>query len=171
MAEVEEVDKDGIAGFKEEMRQSVREMNKQWGALANKWGTLVGDLAYPSMPRIIQEFFGKEVRDIMMTRRMKLPDGRVYEYDVIAITDDLVVLNSTKSTLQDEYVDEFIQEIDRFREVFPEYQKYPIVGVLATLSVTEDILVFAEKKGFLVIAIGDELMEVQNHAGLEPKRW
>jgi hypothetical protein len=42
---------------------------------------------------------------------------------------------------------------------------------LATLAVEESVLTYAEKHGFLVLAVGDEVMEVKNHPGFEPKRW
>jgi len=46
-----------------------------------------------------------------------------------------------------------------------------VVGILATLAVDESVLNYAEKLGFLVLAVGDELMEVKNRPGFEPKRW
>ena len=157
--------------FKEDGQRQIREMNKKWGELANKMGTLVEDLVHPSLPRIVLEFFGQEVRDFMINRRKKLPDGRVHEYDAIAVTDELVVLNSTKSTLRSEYINQVAAEIEGFREVLPEYRGYPLIGVLATLSVQDDILKYAEKQGFLVLAVGDQIMEIVNHEGFEPRRW
>ena len=157
--------------FKEDGQRQIREMNKKWGELANKMGTLVEDLVRPGLPRIVLEFFGQEVRDFMINRRKKLPDGRVHEYDAIAVTDERVVLNSTKSTLRSEYINQFAAEIEGFREVLPEYRDYPLIGVLATLSVQDDILKYAEKQGFLVLAVGDQIMEIVNHEGFEPRRW
>ncbi|MGA7982947.1 MAG: hypothetical protein WCA32_22325, partial [Chromatiaceae bacterium] len=43
------------------------------------------------------------------------------------------------------------------------------MGILATLAVDESVLNYAEKQGLL--ALGDEIMEVQNRRGFEPKRW
>ena len=61
--------------------------------------------------------------------------------------------------------------IDRFREFFPELRDRPIVGMLATLAVDESVLRYAEKRGFFVLAVGDEVMEFKNRPGFEPKRW
>jgi hypothetical protein len=46
-----------------------------------------------------------------------------------------------------------------------------VVGILASLAVEDSVLAYAEKQGFLVLAVGDQLMDVQNHPGFEPKRW
>lgn len=38
-------------------------------------------------------------------------------------------------------------------------------------SVAERVIKYAEKSGFLVIAVGDKLMEVRNSKGFLPKEW
>lgn len=163
--------KEEMRDFKEENRQQIREMNRQWGDLANKLGTLVEDLVYPSLPRILREALGQEILDLGPRRKRRLADGRVKEFDAVAVTADLVGLNSTKATLTSADVDRFVKDIATFREFFPEYRELPVVGILATLAVDDSVLNYAEKTGFLVLAVGDELMEVKNRPGFEPKRW
>ena len=107
----------------------------------------------------------------MVRRKRKLPDGEVREYDAIAVTAELVCLNSTKSTLRSADVDRFVEEIDSFREFFPEYQRLPLVGILASLAVEESVLNYAEKQGFVVLAVGDQVMEIKNRPGFVPKWW
>ena len=63
---------------------------------------------------------------------------------------DLIGLNSTKATLRPEDVTGFVVDIAAFREGFPEYQRLPVVGILATLAVTETVLDYAEQTGLLV---------------------
>ena len=163
--------KDEMAGFKDEARQQHREMNRQWGELANKLGTLVEDLVSPSLPRIIESRLQETVLDLMPRRRRRLADGRVREFDAIAVTARLVCLNSTKATLRSADVDRFVEDIAVFRAFFPEYQHLPLVGILASLAVDVDVLAHAERTGFIVLAVGDELMEVKNRPDFEPRRW
>ncbi|KAB2930648.1 MAG: hypothetical protein F9K25_08885 [Candidatus Contendobacter sp.] len=163
--------KDEMRAYKEENRRQTREMNRQWGDLANKLGTLVEDLVYPSLPRIIRDTLGREILDLGVCRKRRLADGRVKEFDAVAVTADLVGLNSTKATLISADVDRFVADIAAFREFLPEYGALPVVGILATLAVEESVLNYAEKAGFLVLAVGDEVMEVKNRPGFEPKRW
>ena len=160
-----------MTSFKDEMRQQNRDMNRKWGDMANKLGTMVEDLVAPSLSRIVEEQLGEIVLDLMPRRKRRLPDGRVKEFDAIAVTSNLVCLNSTKASLRSADVDSFVTDIGVFREFFPEYGALPVVGILASLAVEDSVLAYAEKQGFLVLAVGDQLMDVQNHPGFEPKRW
>lgn len=157
--------------FKDEMRQLNKDMNIKWGEMANRLGTIVEDLVAPSIPRIIKEEFGLEVTDLMVRRRKKLQDGTTLEYDAIAATDGHVYLNSTKSKLRSLDIDRFIDEIEGFKKVFPEYKKDALIGIAASLYVDESVITYAEKKGFLVLSTGDQLMEVKNTKGFKPKTW
>lgn len=163
--------KDEMRAYKEEALEERRHWNRQWGDLANKLGTLVEDLVYPSLTRIIRKTLERDTIDVMIRRKRRLTVGRVREFDAIAVTADLVCLNSTKSTLRSADVDRFPEEIAAFREFFPEYHALPLIGILASLTVEESVLAYAECQGFLVLAVGDELMEVKNRPGFEPKRW
>jgi len=163
--------KDEMSDYKKENSNQIKEMNRQWGELSNKLGTMVEDLVYPSLTRIIQDVLGLETDRIWVRLKQRLADGRVREFDAVALAGDLVCLNSTKATLRSADIDRFVKDIDAFREFFPEYAERPVVGMLATLAVEESVLNYAEKTGFLVLAVGLEIMEVKNHPGFEPKRW
>ncbi len=160
-----------LRAFKDEAREQNRERNRQWGQMANKLGTIVEDLVAPSLPRLIEGKFGKPVLDLMIRRKRRLADGRVREFDALALTSELLFLNSTKSTLRQADVDGFPGEIAAFREFFPEYAQLPLIGVLAALGVEEGLLHYAEKQGFMVLATGDQLMEIRNTPDFQPKRW
>jgi hypothetical protein len=164
--------KDEMADFKDEIRLQNKEMNRKWGDLSNKLGTMVEDLVAPSLPRIIESMLQEPVLDLMQRRRRRLADGRVREFDAVAVTASSLCLNSTKATLKSAAVDRFVEEeIPAFREFFPEYAGLPLVGILASLAAEDSVVRYAEKKGLIVLATGDELMEVKNSPGFEPKPW
>ncbi len=163
--------KDEMSAFKEENRQQRREMNIKWGELARKLGTITEDLVVPSIPRIIREKYELETADLMVRRKKRLTDGSTKEYDVIAVAGEYVFVNETKSTLHSEDVNDFIKDIQEFREFFPEYEKNKVVGILASLYVDEGVVKYAEKAGFMVLAVGDALMEIKNTRGFKPREW
>ncbi|MBZ4193758.1 MAG: hypothetical protein LAE24_05545 [Candidatus Contendobacter sp.] len=164
--------KDEMKAFKDEMRQANREMNRRWGELANKMGTLVEDLVAPSLPRVVQKILSQEVADLSVRRKRRLPDGRTWEFDGIVVTaGGQVGLNSTKSTLRSADVDHFTKEVVAFREFFPEYVDYPVVGILSSLAVEESVLNYAERCGLVVLGVGDQVMEIKNRPGFSPKFW
>jgi hypothetical protein len=164
--------KDEMRGFKDESRRQIKEMNLKWGELANKLGTLSEDLVAPSLPRVAREVFGIEVTDLMPKRKTRLPDGRRKEFHAIAFGGDLIFLTSVKSTLRSaDNIDRFVREIQEFREFFPDYAPRKVVGIAASLSVDPSVVAYAENTGFLVLAVGEQLMEVQNSPGFRPKLW
>jgi len=163
--------KDEMRAFKDESRQINREMNMQWGAMAKKMGTMTEDLVAPSIPCIVREEFGLELESFGIRQRRRLPDGRTKEYDAVGAAGDLVFVDSTKSTLDASDVKDFIEDILVFRDFFPEYREKKLIGILATLRVEENVLKHAEKQGLLVLAVGDQLLEVKNTPGFKPKEW
>ena len=163
--------KDEMKGYKDENKEIIRDMNKKWGEMANKLGTIAEDLVYPSIPRIVQEEFGLDVWDLRVRWKRKFEGGRVKEYDAVGVAGDYVFINSTKSSPQNRDVDELLAEISSFREFFPEYKTKKIIGMIAGLSVEESVLWYAEKEGFMVLATGDELMEVKNAGGFRPREF
>ncbi len=164
--------KDEMGEFKDATHQANRDMNRRWGELANKMGTLVEDLVAPSLGRIVKDLTGQDVVDLSV-RRKRQHNGQSQEFDAIAITADRQIgLNSTKSSLRSADIDHFIdQELPAFRRFFPEYADYPIVGILASLAVEDSVLNYAERRGLVVLGVGDALMEIKNHSGFIPKYW
>lgn len=157
--------------FKDDRKQQNREMNMKWGQMAKKLGTITEDLVAPSIPRIATEEYGLEVTFLGIRMKKKLRDGRIKKYDAIAVADECVFVDETKSTLDSEDVKDFIKDIQEFRDFFPEYKKNKIIGILASLYADEGVIRYAEKSGFLVLAAGDKLMEVKNSKGFKPKEW
>jgi len=74
-------------------------------------------------------------------------------------------------TLRSGDVDSFMSDIAEFRTFFPEHDALPLVGILVSPGVEKNVLTYAEKQGFLVLAVGDELMEIKNQPGFKLKRW
>lgn len=163
--------KDEMRAYKEESRQQNWEMNRRWGEIANKMGTLVEDLVAPSLPRIMQALVGETAFDLTVRHKRKLANGRVREFDAVLVAENVIGLNSTKSTLRSSDVDKFADEVSDFREFFPEYTALPIIGLLASLVVDQSVLNYAERRGLVVLGVGNELMEIKNHPGFVPQRW
>lgn len=163
--------KDEMSGFKKESEAQARRMNEKWGELANKMGTFVEDLVYPSMAGTIRQKFSLEAEMLGIRIKKRFPGGANYEADAIALAGEYVFLNSTRSSLDNRAVNDFIKEIPRFRQFFPEYADRKLIGILASLYIDESVVKYAERKGFLVLGVGIELMEIKNTPGFTPKEW
>ncbi|MBI3599859.1 MAG: hypothetical protein HY097_04360 [Nitrospinae bacterium] len=107
--------KDEMREFKNEAEKDRKRMNKQWGELANKLGTLVEDIAAPSIPRIAEERFKVEIEYLAVRVKKKKIEGLPEkEWDAIAVSSDTVFSNYTKTTLRAKDVDDFLEEIKIF---------------------------------------------------------
>jgi hypothetical protein len=147
-------------------------MNKQWGELANKMGTLAEDLVAPSLPRILREVVAcpkdERVSMAVRVRRSHLTQkGLMQEFDVIVSCGDYALFNETKSSLTPADVDTLLSKLASARDYFPEYQAHKIIGSVATLYIDSSLIRYATRYGILALAVGDELMDVMNEPGFE----
>ena len=162
--------------FKDEMRSEHRNLNKQLGEIANKQGRMTEDLVAPSICRILQEVvdcppsYGCGL--VVRIRKVNPKDrSRTREFDAIAECGDYVLVNETKSSLAPVDIDKLMDTIAIVREYFPEYKDRKIIGALATLYVDESLIKYASRKGIIVLAVGEELMDIVNEPGFKPAEF
>ena len=150
--------------FIEEMKRDRQEMNRKWGDLAKKMGTLVEDIVAPGLPDAIRSTFGLEVEDIMerRKRRKRGDKSRRREYDVIAVADGKVFVVEVKSSLDSKDVDSAKKALEEFFAFFPEFKGKELVGVVSSLSVDESVIYYATKHGILVLTMGGEYLRFEN---------
>ncbi|MGA7979405.1 MAG: hypothetical protein WCA32_04165 [Chromatiaceae bacterium] len=158
---------DEMREFKDESRRDRQRMNKQWGDIANRLGTLVEDIVAPNLPRVAAELFSCEIPDLFAVRLVRRFDGETREYDAMIVCPRVVLINETKSRLLDIHVDAILDKLAELPRVFPEYADKQPIGILASLSPDEGVVRRATCKGVLVMGMGDETMEVLNPNALE----
>lgn len=78
---------------------AMKRMNRQWGELANKMGTLVEDIVAPNLPRVAAELLGCACPEFFALRVVRHLGGETREYDVLVVCPDAVLVNENKSKL------------------------------------------------------------------------
>lgn len=159
--------KDEMLAFKEESQRERRSMNKQWGDLANRLGTLVEDIVAPNLPRVAAELFSCPVADLFGVRVVRRFGGETREYDALLVCSEVVLVNETKSRLTDAHVEGILERLAEIPRVFPEYADRRAVGILASLYPDASVVRRATRRGVLVMGMGDETMQVLNPEALE----
>jgi len=161
--------KNEMSGFKDEMREfkdeSVRDrkrMNKQWGDLANRLGTLVEDIVAPNLPRVASELLGCEHPSLFALRVVRHWQGETREYDALVVCDKAILVNETRSKLLAAHVDAFVAKLEELPRVFSEYAGRRVVGVLASLAIDVGAVAYATRRGVAVLAMGEDSMEILN---------
>ncbi|GAB6161238.1 hypothetical protein JCM12298_03970 [Desulfothermus naphthae] len=155
--------KDEMKVFKDEMRKEVKQINKQWGALSNKLGTVVEDLISPAIPSVLKKYFNCDPEEVSI--RVKKKKGNMRdEFDAVAVCEKSVFLFEVKATPRPEYVIEFHEKkAKRFRELFNEHKDKKLVLIFGSIRLEEDILNLLTKKGIYGMAYRDwEYMDILN---------
>ncbi len=153
-----------MRAFKDEVNGD-RRMNKMWGELANKMGTLVEDIVAPNIAGVARRYFGAEDLEDFMIRRRKRntkDENKIREFDVIAVWDDKVIINETKSTPRMDYINEFIEVLKEIIDYFPEYRDKQIIPIFSSLYLPEDIVDYLTRNKIYAMGMNDDTMDLLN---------
>jgi hypothetical protein len=165
--------------FENERIALEKQMNKKWEKLVMKMGTLVEDIVAPSIKGAAVELFGFKRIDFFGVRveKTKVNDrGAQREFDVIAVGEDKVILNETKTKPSSGEVKEFIDflKTGEFYDYFPEYKEKKLIPIFSTLYMPGDVVKRLTKKRIFAMAMSETVMTILNFEecrprGLKPK--
>ena len=155
---------------REESRAFRREMNKKWGDLANKMGTIIEDILAPNLRRLAREHFHFEpILDFMIRRSRRCP-GRLEqwgEFDTIVVGSDAVILGEAKSNPSIEWVDVFAEKVASFFDFFPEYQGRRLILVFGSWAISDALVDRLTGHRIYAMRMGEETMELVNATQIE----
>lgn len=163
--------KDEMQAFKDELRDENRRMNKRWGEISNKLGTLVEDIVAPAIDPMIEKYFGMEPIETSIRIRRRKGNLKA-EFDAIAICEHCVFLFEVKSTPRKDYIKEFLElQIPRFRQLYPEFESKRLYPVFASLRIEQPEVDFCTENGIYAMAYREwDYMDLLNYEELEPQR-
>lgn len=161
--------KEEMSDFKEEMsdfknwsQQNIKNMNKQWGELARKMGTITEDLVAPALRPVLSKYFNCDLK-MEGQRIRKRIKGEEYEVDAIALCDDKVFMIEVRSTPKVEYLNEIIEKSKGFYDFFPEYRDKKLVIIFGSIVFPDNVIKYATKKKVYVMAYREwEYMDILN---------
>ncbi|MDI3517694.1 MAG: hypothetical protein PWP09_1760 [Thermotogota bacterium] len=158
--------KDEMRAWREEVDKDRKAMNKRWGELANKMGTLVEDIVAPAFPEVIERRFGGDILMQMINVKVKDPEDRhrTKEFDLIAVSEKAVYWCEVKSNPNMECIERFVEalkEKELFR-FFPGYRDKELVGVFASLNLPEEVVNYLSRRGVYAMGMKGEYMDILN---------
>jgi len=156
--------KDEMREFKDESIADRKNMNKKWGELANKMGTVVEDIVAPSLGGIAREYFKVDEFDFFAVRlKKKNHDGNVRrEFDVVAASRDYFFVVETKATPRTEYIRKFIELVPELASWFPDAKDKKIIPVFASLYMPEDSIAYLTNNNIFAMAMREDNMDLLN---------
>jgi len=156
------------------VEQELKAARQRDAELSDKMGTLAEDMVAPSIPRILAEIIGCTDTPRMEGVRMrkKIADGRVKEYDVVAVCADFILVNETKTRLRPADITEMAEHLTQeVHDFWPEYTNKTIIGSLAALYVDPSLVTHGERHGLIILGVQEGLMTILNQPGFTPKQY
>ena len=109
--------------------------------------------------KVAEELFYRNVKNIFLQKNMALENVRrnvkkkgIAEYDIVATDNGRVLIIEVRNTMERHMIDEFPdRKIPKFKQVFPEYRDFHLIGGIGALVMQDAVGRYAEKKGLYVM--------------------
>jgi len=163
MAKEAERDRKSAERDRKAAEKRMKELNELF---TGQWGKLMESLVEGDLVRLLKDR-KIEVRDLSENRRRNC-DNKDYEFDLIAIDGQEMVVVEVKTTLRLADVKDFISKLGDFRTIFREYADRTVYGAVAYLRANESSARYAEKHGLFVIRATGSSSSITNAQSFRP---
>lgn len=145
------------------MKKTDIRINAMIGDFGNRWGKLGENLVKGNLAKRLNE------RGIKVEKVITNAKHKSSEFDIIAINGKELVVVEVKATLDLSDVDEFKENIEKFKIWWPEFKNKTIYGAMAFLiRANKQADNLAQKQGFFVISATGDVV-IQNKEDFKPK--
>ena len=134
-----------------------------------QWGKLMESLVEGDLVKLLAER-GMAV-DHTINNPKKNYGPRRWEFDILAVDGREVVVVEVKTTLKVDDVDYFVERLQDFPELMPEYADRRVYGAVAYLKSHESVNVHAGRQGLFVIRATGSSASITNDAGFMPRAF
>jgi len=139
----------------EQLRKTDKKLENVSNTLGNL-GVIDGKVAEDLFYRNVRHAFRQKNIAFSEVRRNVKKEG-VAEYDIVAVNSGRILVVEVKKKMERHLVDEFLKDkLPKFRQVFPEYRDFQVVGGVGALVMQDEIGRYAEKKGLYVMTQNGE---------------
>ena len=146
-----------------------KKLNKLEYLFTSQWGKLIESLVDGDIITLLNQR-GIEVTDIM-ERRSGCRDGMKYEFNIIAIAGNEIVIVEVKTTLRPGDIRDFLKKLKQAKNWMPEYSDKKVYGAVAFLTEDSGTSSLAERKGLFVIRATGDSASIVNRNDFVPKIW
>ncbi len=153
----------------EKLSTEIGRVNKQISALGGKWGRFVENMVAPACETLFLAR-GIQVHEVSQRRRRRL-NGDTLEVDVLVENESQILAVEVKSSLGVEDIKEFLLDLRRFKQFFPEYSDKQLYGAVAGIEIEDSADIYAYRQGLFVLAQSGETMKILNPDEFQPRIW
>ncbi len=151
--------------IEDNLKDFKKEMNKRWGELANRLGTLAEDVAAPNLRTVAQDYFQCEEIDsfaVRVKRRSTKDRTLTTEFDVVLSCQQMLFIAEVKSIPKIDYVDTFIEKLEHIFDYFPEHEGKTVIPVFTALALPENVVKCLTKSQIYTMTMGGDTIELLN---------
>jgi len=131
----------------DDVGRKLDDIGKQLGDMGLVQGEIAEDLFY----RNVKYLFRDRNLAFNQVRRNLKKKGKA-EYDIVAVNDKNVLVIEVKNKLSARMIDNFVnKKLPGFKDAFPEYQDYRLIGGIASLVMKDEVARYAEDAGLYVL--------------------
>jgi len=151
----------------EQSKKTDKKINKLTALFTSQWGKLVESLIEGDLIKLLKEK-GIEVERTLQGVKGN-HKGQNFEYDIIAVNGNEIVIVEVKTTLRPQDVNEFHEKLWKAKQYMSEYIDKIIYGGVAFITADGASDRMAEKQGYFVIKATGSSSSIVNEADFKPK--
>jgi hypothetical protein len=142
-----------------ETSRVIKEVGRRMGSMAANQGDVAEEFFYNTL------FAKPEVGGIRFDRVLKNisggKPGHQAEFDVVMHNGASMAIVEIKYKAHLNDIEQVERQLERYRDIFPEYKDYKLFGGIAGLSMPDDVVSAAREKGLFVLKRKGELLETE----------
>nr|VFJ77837.1 MAG: hypothetical protein BECKFW1821C_GA0114237_11416 [Candidatus Kentron sp. FW] len=170
--ETDRIIQENAKQFAEQMKETDRRLKKAEDLFTSQWGRLVESLVDGALVPLFQNHPEYKMSVQRTLRRVKGSyEGQNYEFDILVIDGEELVIVEVKTTLRPDDVTKFLGKLEKSKRWMPEYASKRIHGGMAFLQADANADAMAEKRQLFVIRATGDSATIVNRKGFEPRSW
>ncbi len=154
-----------------EAKKEMQALRSELGKLGNRLGDFVQEMVKPAAVRLFQER-GLPVHRILPNMQYRSDDGQsTLEVDLFVINGTVGILIECKSHASIDDVNEHLERLVKFRQVFYEFKDIKLHAAIAAMVMPDEVARYAYKKGLFVMAQNGDSILIKNDDKFKPQEW
>nr|VFJ50792.1 MAG: hypothetical protein BECKFW1821A_GA0114235_102836 [Candidatus Kentron sp. FW]VFJ52821.1 MAG: hypothetical protein BECKFW1821B_GA0114236_101315 [Candidatus Kentron sp. FW] len=154
------------------MKETDRRLKKAEDLFTSQWGRLVESLVDGALVPLFQDHPEYKMSVQRTIRRVKGSyEGHSYEFDILVVDGEELVIVEVKTTLRTDDVVKFLGKLDKCKLWMPEYASKKVYGAMAFLQANASADAMAENKKLFVIRATGDSAAIVNRKGFQARRW
>ena len=152
-----------------ETEAALRELSRRMGHFSNQVGEFAEELVVPAARRL---FAARGIPVHTVARNVQGDrNGRATEVDILVVNTDHVVAIEVKTRPRITHVDDHLDRLAMFKEIFPEYGERKLLGAIVGILFDENIARYAYQRGLFVLGQSGDAVTILNDGKFQPKVW